>query len=89
MKQKKILEEVLIERRRQENKWGQQDHDPSRWMIILMEEVGEASVHILESYSATTVSGKYRAEMIQVIAVALAAVECFDRLKIDLWNKGQ
>lgn len=38
-----ILTEIYTERCRQENKWGNQHHDPTVWMSILMEEVGEAA----------------------------------------------
>ena len=43
-----ILWEIRQERKRQNQKWGSQDHKPDRWMIILMEEVGEAAEAILE-----------------------------------------
>ena len=38
-----ILDEVERERHKQEGKWGPQHHDPSVWLAILMEEVGEAA----------------------------------------------
>lgn len=69
-----ILDDVLEERRRQFNKWGQQDHDEDRWMVILMEEVGECCKAIQEEDPAN-----YREELVQVAAVAVAAIEAFDR----------
>lgn len=38
-----VLAMVREERFRQDEKWGPQHHDPENWMLILMEEVGEAA----------------------------------------------
>lgn len=35
-----ILREVSDERVRQDAKWGEQNHDPFKWLCILGEEVG-------------------------------------------------
>lgn len=72
----RTLSEVLKERLRQEEKWGQQDHHPERWLSILIEEVGEAARSILEGQRAS-----YRDELVQVAAVAVAAIEALDRGK--------
>lgn len=72
----KLLNEICSERENQDRKWGQQNHHPERWLSILVEEVGEASKEICE-YNGK----KYREEMIQVAAVALSMLECFDRNK--------
>ena len=69
-----ICHEVQLERERQYKKWGQQDHDEDRWMVILMEEVGETARAIFEDDPAN-----YREELVQVAAVAVAAIEAFDR----------
>ena len=69
-----ILMEVLHERELQFHKWGVQDHDEDRWMVILMEEVGECCKAIQEEDPAN-----YREELVQVAAVAVAAIEAFDR----------
>lgn len=71
-----VLEEVEQERRSQDRKWGQQNHDPERWFTILGEEVGEVAEAVLEADAGR---GKYREELIQTAAVAVAAVEAFDR----------
>lgn len=48
---------VLAERRAQVEKWGDQSRQPdSRWLAILMEEVGEAAQVMLEA-TATGVPG--------------------------------
>ncbi len=59
---------ILDERDRQDQKWGLQDHSLPKWMVILMEEVGELSEAILEKKN-------WRAEVVQVAAVALAMLE--------------
>lgn len=85
---KKILpgQEVTISSVREElahqlNKWGVQNHHPQMWMNILMEEVGEASQAMMEAHFRDGKESNYRDELIQVAAVAISAVECFDRLK--------
>ena len=46
---KKVLDEILEERVRQDQKWGQQNHDPAWWMTILGEEFGEACEAALQA----------------------------------------
>lgn len=75
-----INKEIQTERERQDKKWGKQDHTPHYWMVILMEEVGEA---------ANAICGKahdyknYREELIQIAAVAVAAIESYDRSQLN------
>ena len=45
-----ILNEVMQERIRQNEKWGEQNHNPVEWISILLEEVGEASKEALNYY---------------------------------------
>ena len=83
-----IMAEVTKERMLQDLKWGQQNHDPALWLSILMEEVGEVAKASLEGRFAQTRKYRalqradYRAELIQVAAVAVAMIECFDRPKM-------
>lgn len=72
----KVLDEVEDERIRQDRQWGEQNHNPDRWLAILLEECGEAA-HAANEQN----QGWYRAELIQVAAVAVAAIECLDREK--------
>lgn len=69
-----VAEGIQQERDRQNEKWGPQNHNPMKWLTILMEEVGEAAKEILEHRPLM-----YRAEMVQVAAVAQAMIESFDR----------
>ena len=66
--------DMIDERKRQDAKWGEQSHSLPWWMLILGEEFGEAQKAILEGDHAG-----YRAELVQVAAVAIAAIESFDR----------
>nr|WP_319266007.1 MazG-like family protein [uncultured Draconibacterium sp.] len=90
----KVLNEVKAERHRQNEKWGVQDHHPIEWMSILMEEVGEASKEIVDWNFANGINNvkdkvspdvqekrlkDYRAECIQIAAVAVQMVESLDR----------
>ena len=82
-----VLWDVARERERQDEKWGEQNHDQYLWLAILGEEVGEACQAALniefESYEGLEQNRvrveKYRDELIQVAAVAVAIVECLDR----------
>lgn len=90
---------VVIERIKQDVKWGVQNHSDLRWLPILMEEVGEVSETINEAYphKENIYEYEYEAcidsleyELIQVAAVCLAWVECIrrrDRIEADNGNK--
>ena len=77
-----IFLEIMAERESQNKKWGEQNHLPIVWMGILTEEVGEAAAGSLYEFFDKDKRQKtddYRNELIQVAAVACAAIECFDR----------
>jgi NTP pyrophosphatase (non-canonical NTP hydrolase) len=78
-----VLLDVIAERKRQDWKWGEQNHDPETWLAVLIEEVGEVGKAILEmsfpSGEAVDLLDLYRLELIQVAAVAVAAIESHDR----------
>lgn len=81
MSESKALSNVLYERKCQDAEWGEQNHKPAEWLMILGEEVGEANRAALEAQFGGKDIIRYRDEMVQVAAVALAAVESFDRGK--------
>jgi NTP pyrophosphatase (non-canonical NTP hydrolase) len=86
--QEQAIQDVLEERRRQDGKWGEQNHDPFTYLTILMEEVGEAAQAALEArYGADDASrlAQFRKETVQVAAVAVAILECLYR---DTWDWG-
>lgn len=84
-----VLIDVESERFRQLKKWGVQDWSPPEWMMILAEEVGEANKEALEAHFADKFPEhypedadrmkRYRKELIEVAAVAVAAIEAIDR----------
>lgn len=81
------LEAVAKERERQDAKWGIQDHAHEVWLAILGEEYGELARAILETRFDNGLEAKARGgianirkEAVQVAAVAVAMVECLDRV---------
>lgn len=77
---------VIKERKRQDAKWGEQNHDTNVWLGILGEEFGELCQAVNETWfdngPEERRKGGYeniRAEAVQVAAVAVALVECLDR----------
>ena len=90
---KRILTRVLFERKRQDEKWGQQNHNPCEWIAILGEEFGEASKEALEAHFNYPGESKedrllrYRKELIQVAAVAVSMIESVDRNELAAIGK--
>jgi hypothetical protein len=85
---KAALKSIIEERHRQDQKWGQQNHDPIVWSAILGEEVGELCQAILETHfdngpEARAKGGhaNMRAEAVQVGAVVEAFIEYLDRVE--------
>lgn len=84
--------DIARERVRQDEKWGEQNHDPFVYLTVLGEEYGEACKAALEahkwidghrsSFWDAEKMKHLREELIQVAAVAKAIVECIDRGKI-------
>lgn len=77
---------VMEERTRQDDKWGEQNHEPTVWLGILGEEFGELCQAVNETWfdngPEERKKGGYenmRAEAVQVAAVAVALIECLDR----------
>lgn len=77
MSLEQVLQDVVAERRRQDAKWGEQNHNGRMWLCILAEEVGEVAHELYFSES----SDALRAEWVQVAAVAVAAIESLDRAR--------
>jgi hypothetical protein len=80
-----VLLEVEDERRRQDVKWGQQNHSPLEWLAVLVEEIAEAQKpanHLHwhpDTEQRLMALCDYREEMVQIAAVAAAAIESIDR----------
>ena len=75
-----MLQCIIHERLRQEAKWGEQNHDPALWNLIITEELGESAREALEMHfkgqKSGSLSENYHAELTQVAASAVAAMEC-------------
>lgn len=87
-----VFRDVHQERCHQDKKHGtDRDQSELEWMNVLTEEVGEAAQALNDHHFAFkagkityeqylwAMNEKYRPELIQVAAVAIAAVENFDR----------
>ena len=79
------IERIWEERARQDEKWGEQNHDPFAWMAILMEEVGELSQAVLHARYGGPAAFTVSKEAVQVAAVAVAFLECLER---GTWSWG-
>lgn len=55
---------IEMERSRQDEKWGEQNHSDEKWLAILLEELGEAAKSVLEKNDTDLL-----AEVVQVGAV--------------------
>ena len=69
-----VLKLVSEERDRQDSKWGEQNHNPAFWAVILGEEYGEVCRAIYENDPS-----QYVAELVQLAAVCVAMVESHQR----------
>ena len=77
--QNRALDDVLDERSRQNEKWGEQNHDDLYWLAVAGEEFGELAQAILHTQSGGKAAGTTRAELVQLVAVGLQWLESIDR----------
>ncbi len=68
-----VYADIAAERGRQQRLYGTQHHLPSDWISILGEEYGE----VCKAYNEGK-SKDYRKELVEVAAVAVAAIEDLD-----------
>lgn len=71
----------LIEKEleRQIKKFGEQNHHPLEWSVILGEEVGEVNRAIVESHFNNVPWDNYLEELVQVAAVSVAMIKCYHK----------
>jgi len=82
-----VLRDIYVEMRRQEAKWGEQNHPDEWYLPIMLEEIGETAKAMLEAHFAGAYPGLYpnanakdiRKELIEATAVGFAWLECIDR----------
>ena len=79
--QEKAIKKIVEERKKQDKKWGEQNHHPIYWLGILTEELGEVSKEIIDHPKGDIRGEEYEEELIQLAAVAVAALECWYRHK--------
>lgn len=79
----KIILDILAERKRQNDKWGEQNHEPIIWSAILTEECGEFAEAALHNKFGGHAANGLREEAIQCAAVALQIIEYLDRRNND------
>lgn len=64
---------IQAERKRQDEKWGEQNHNDEKWLAILVEEVGELAQAILKGGKTTL------GELVQTTAVGVVWLEAIER----------
>lgn len=67
--------QIVRERLRQDKKWGEQNHDNPKWMMIAGEEFGEACKATNEDEPREVV----KTEVVQLATVCVAWLECMRR----------
>jgi len=83
----RVMREIQAERQRQDEKWGEQNHDDTWWLAILMEEVGELAQAMLHSSFGGPHAGTERIELMQVAAVAVQWLEAMGRRETAVSEK--
>ena len=78
----RAVHRVLLERVRQDDKWGEQNHDAITWSAILTEECGEFAQAALQRKFGGPAADGLLNEAIQCAAVALQIVEWIDRNRL-------
>jgi len=79
--QKIAINEIIAERARQDEKWGEQNHHPLMWFSIIGEEYGE----MCHAYNEFTFDDDFnhledmQKEAIQIAACCVAMIECIQR----------
>lgn len=88
----KIFQAIDAERKRQDQKWGEQNHSLFSWMSILGEEYGELCKAINHAYWGVEMNidtskphpmEKVFEELVHTTAVSIAILEALDR---DKWK---
>jgi len=87
------INDIRIERARQDEKWGEQNHFPQFWTGILGEEYGEfceaVNETVFDNGEGRTKGGyeNMRKEAIHVAAVALGFIECLERNRAEWFTE--
>ncbi len=80
----RVLRQINEEREMQDKKWGEQNHSPIEWSVILGKEFGEVCKGAVKVFNYSNEDyWDYREELIHTAAVAIAAIESLDRAVRD------
>lgn len=75
-----ILNDVIVERARQERKFGpQHGQTVDFWLLTIMEEVGECANEAQQLHHGKPRMAELRAELVQVAALAVRLIGKIDR----------
>ena len=77
-----IIEKVLEERKRQDAKWGEQNHTAPVWGMIIGEEYGEMC-HAINEFGfdpTPEIEERIYTEAIHAMASCMAMLECMERM---------
>lgn len=77
----KIISDILKERDRQDEKWGEQNHPAFVWLSIIGEEYGEMckAVNEFGFYADHQKEQEIYQEAIHTMASCMAMLECMER----------
>ena len=79
------IDSVISERERQDELWKRQDHTQFRWGMILGDTYGSYCKGVIAQDSPSFPSSlNVRDELVKLAAIAIAAIECIDKEKIEL-----
>ena len=79
----RIIQKIIEERKKQDEKWGEQNHHPLLWFSIIGEEFGEMC-QAFNDYTLSTTQDYNKLEdmiqeAVQVAACCVAMIECIER----------
>lgn len=77
-----VSEKIHYERLRQDEKWGEQNHDNYRWIAIATEELGEVAQAALQTEYGGSHAGDVEKELIHLAAVCIQWLECIERNRV-------
>ena len=77
LKDKRVIDLVIAENKRQVDKWGIQDRTPFEWLTYTTEELGELACAISEHHSRGGSSQDVVKEAIQTATLALKIAEMY------------
>ena len=75
-----LIDEIMAERERQDEKWGGPDHDDNHkrddWFEFMISHIDKATKYSGAGYIV-------REELVKISALAIAAIESYDRKNKD------